>query len=155
MNKNKVFAFLKKIRPFIGLIFFVSLILLSTAAVFLSVASIFIYPLLWVVFITLNYLKPKRRIILYCLNAVRLAMWVYYVSFSFLLLWTPEWIKVWSLKLEQKTWWNIFKDGYYMCGRVSFSFIVSLVVLVCFWAHYKWICKKEKNKENSIFTKSV
>ena len=59
MNKNKVFAFLKKIRPFIGLIFFVSLILLSTAAVFFSVASIFIYPLLWVVFITLNYLKPK------------------------------------------------------------------------------------------------
>ena len=50
MNKNKVFAFLKKIRPFIGLIFFMSLILLSTAAVFLSVASIFIYPLLWVVF---------------------------------------------------------------------------------------------------------
>ena len=155
MTKNKVFKILKKIRPFIGLILFISLILISTAVVFFSVASIFVYPLLWVIFITLNFIKPQKRLIIYCLNAVRLAMWVYYVSFTFLLLWTPEWIKVWSVHLERKTWWNVFKEGSYMCGRTSFSFILSLIILAGFWFHYKWIRKHEKEEENSIFTKSI
>ena len=141
MKKNKALTFFKKIRPFIGLILFVSLILISTAVVFFSVASIFVYPLLWVIFITLNYFKPQERLILYCLNAVRLAMWVYYVSFSFLLIWTPDWIKSWSMRLESKTWWNVFKEGSYMCGRTSVSFILSLVILAGFWLHYKWTKK--------------
>ena len=144
MANKQIIPFLKKIRPFVGIILFLTLILVSTTVVFFSVASIFVYPLLWVVFVAWNFFRPKQKIILYCLNAVRLAMWVYFVTVFFFILWTPEWLKVWSLHLEGKTWWNVFREGSYMTGRTGFAFILSLVILFSFWGYYKLSRKKEQ-----------
>jgi len=145
--ENKKLTLFKKMRPFIGLIIFISLIILSTSIVFLSVASIFMYPLLWVSFTALHFIRPQKQGFLYALNAVRLAMWVYFVAIFLLLLWTPNWLKTWSAYLEGKTWWNVFKDGSYMCGRTGFAFILSLFVVTGFFVYYRWLKKHETQKK--------
>ena len=144
MNKT---GLLKKIRPFSGLIFFLFLILISTVLVFFSVTSLLLYPLLWVVFMTLNFFNPQKRSITHCLNAIRSAMWAYYVAFFLFLLWTPKWMISLSQYLERKTWWNVFKEGSYMCGRTATCFVLSLVVLTGFWLHYRLTY----NKKDKLF----
>ena len=118
---------------------------------FFSVASIFVYPLLWVIFVALNFFKPNQKGILYYLNAVRLAMWVYFVTVFLFILWTPEWLKRWSIHLEEKTWWNVFREGSYMTGRTGLAFILSLIVLASFWGYYKISKKNDQKEQKNIF----
>lgn len=146
---------LKKTRPFWGLILFVTLVLISTAVVFFSAVSVLVYPLAWVVFYILNVLLPARKKIIYCLNAVSWALCAYVMTICALFLWKPNWLKVLSRYLENKTWWNVFQEGTYMCGRVCVAFLLSLVVLFGFIVHYKWAKKRElaktEREENQAF----
>ena len=68
----------KKVRPFVGIIIFVSLMLFCTAIVFFSVLSGIILPLLWMIFTLWHQLKKENRKVTYLWNATRFSMWVYF-----------------------------------------------------------------------------
>ncbi len=143
MNKAQLKQNIKKIRPYLGILIMVTLIFVCTGIVFFSVASCLAFPLLWVIFTAFYHFKPHNRKIIYSLNAVRLAMWVYFSTIFLLLIYMPRWLKLWSLQLEHRTWWNVFKEGSFMYGRTSVAFVLSVVVLGVFFLHYKWTKKKD------------
>ncbi len=140
----------KKVRPFLGLIIMVLLVLACSILVFFSVFSALVLPWLWMILTALHQIKAANRKITYLWNATRFSMWIYFTSLFILLIWTPDWIKALSIHLERKSLLNVFADGTYMYGRTSIAFGLSALIFIGFLIHYRWIVHKErKNGELS------
>ncbi len=144
MSAKEVF---KKVRPFIGLIIIVLLILISSVVVFFSVFSALVLPLLWMIFTALHQFNLKSRKITYLWNATRFSMWIYFSTLFLSLIWTPHWMKVLSLNLEDRSLVNVFAQGTYMYGRTSMAFALAAAVFIFFLIHYRWTVRKEKQAE--------
>ena len=139
----------KKVRPFIGVIIFITLILACSAIVLCSVFSALILPLLWMIFTALHQLKKESRKITYLWNASRFSMWIYFSTVFLFLFWTPDWLKTLSRKLESKSWFNVFSVGSYMYGRTTVAFACAAVVFLLFLLHYRWSVRKETASEKN------
>ena len=144
MEFKKVF---KKIRPFLGIILMIVLLLACTAIVFFSVFSALILPLLWMIFTAIHQFKGENKKITYMWNAVRSSMWIYFSTLFLFLIWTPDWLKKLSLRLEQKSWFKVFSVGSYMYGRTSIAFICAIIVFIGFLIHYRLFVYKKKPSE--------
>ena len=143
MSFKKMFG---RIRPFLGIIIFFSLVLFCTIIVFFSVLSALVLPLLWMIFTALHQFNANSRKITYFWNAVRFSMWIYFSTIFLFLIWTPKWMKVLSVHLENKSLLNVFSTGTYMYGRTSIAFICAAIVLIPFLLHYRWTVRKEHAK---------
>ena len=143
----------KKVRPFVGIIIFVSLMLFCTAIVFFSVLSGIILPLLWMIFTLWHQLKKENRKVTYLWNATRFSMWVYFSTIFLLLIWTPDWVARLNILLSRKTLFNVFSPNSRMYGRICIAFILSVFVFLSFFFHYKWgkfrLKKVEAKSENT------
>ena len=128
---------LKKIRPWIGVLLFVSLMLLGRIVVFISLAASLIFPILWLIFTALHVLKPLNKTLTYFWNGARFSMWIYFASFFLFLAWTPSWMKRLSLFLENKSLFTIFEAGSYMYGRIFIAFLLALICLAVFFVAYQ------------------
>ena len=143
MEKKDVF---KKIRPFLGIIILVTLILLCTIIVFFSTFSALILPLLWIVLTVLHQIKKENKRIAYLWNSVRFSMLAYFSSLLLLLVWTPTKIKELSLMLERRSWFKIFSVGSKLYGVTSVAFACAIIVFVGFLIYYRLFVRK-KTKE--------
>lgn len=133
---------LRKARPFWGLIIMMLLFAFCSLIVFFSVFSILVLPLLWMIFTFLHQIMAKNRKITYLWNATRFSMWIYFSTLFTTLIYTPEWMKSLSLYLESKSLFNVFKEGTFMYGRTTLSFVLAIVVFSLFLLHYRWTKKR-------------
>lgn len=143
MEKKDVF---KKIRPFLGIIILITLILLCTIIVFFSTFSALILPLLWIVLTVLHQIKKENKRITYLWNSVRFSMLAYFSSLLLLLVWTPTKIKELSLMLERRSWFKIFSVGSKLYGVTSVAFACAIIVFLGFLIYYRLFVRK-KTKE--------
>ena len=137
---------LKNIRPFIGVLIFCVLLLFGTVSVIFSASTGLILPWLWIIFSVAHYLKPQSICLHYFWNASRVSMGLYFLTLSSLILYTPHWLKTFSLKLENYSFYKMFAPGSYMYGRIFIAFLVAIVCLIAFFFHYRW----SKNKKDLI-----
>ena len=152
MEKKEVF---KKIRPFLGIILMIVLLLACTAIVFFSVFSALFLPLLWMIFTAIHQFKGTNKKITYMWNAVRSSMWIYFSTLFLFLIWTPDWLKKLSIRLEQKSWFKVFSVGSYMYGRTSIAFVCAIIVFVGFLVHYRIFVRNKKSIETSSESEST
>lgn len=136
----------KKIRPLLGLLIMLGLIFLSSGLVFFSSIALLLFPLLWVIFSLCYHFKKENRKIKYLFNATRASMWVYFTTIFLLLIWTPHWVKILSIRLEMRTVINVFAPGNFMYGRICVAFLLSLTIFMGFLCHYKWVEYNERKE---------
>jgi hypothetical protein len=149
MTKKQV---LKKARPFFGLIIMVLLICLCSLVVFFSVYSALVLPLLWMIFTALHQFRSKSKKITYLWNASRFSMWVYFSSLFVFFIYTPNWMKILSVQLENKSLVNVFKEGTFMYGRTSVAFALAAAVFILFLLHYRWSQNQKADEQTSALT---
>lgn len=136
----------KRIRPLLGLLIMLGLIFLSSGLVFFSSIALLLFPLLWVIFSLCYHFKKENRKIKYLFNATRASMWVYFTTIFLLLIWTPHWVKILSIRLEMRTVINVFAPGNFMYGRICVAFLLSLTIFMGFLCHYKWVEYNERKE---------
>ena len=136
----------KKIRPFLGLVIMLLIFGFCSMVVFFSVYSILVLPLMWMIFTLLHQMFSQNKKITYLWNATRFSMWIYFITLFYFLIFTPEWMRTLSLYLERKSWFNIFKEGTFMYGRISTSFALAALVFAGFILHYR----KSQAKQNAL-----
>ena len=136
----------KRIRPLLGLLIMLGLIFLSSGLVFFSSIALLLFPLLWVIFSLCYHFKKENRKIKYLFNATRASMWVYFTTIFLLLIWTPHWVKILSIRLEMRTVINVFAPGNFMSGRICVAFLLSLTIFMGFLCHYKWVEYNERKE---------
>ena len=143
----------KKVRPFVGIIIFLSLMLFCTAVVFFSVLSGILLPLMWMIFTAWHQIKKENRKINYLWNATRFSMWVYFSTIFLLLIWTPDWVIRLNILLSRKSLFNVFSPDSRMYGRICIAFVFSVCVFTTFLLHYKWSKFRLKKVEAKIENK--
>ena len=143
----------KKVRPFMGIIIFITLMLICTAVVFFSVLSGIILPLLWMIFTAWHQIKKENKKITYLWNATRFSMWVYFSTIFLLLIWTPDWVIRLNIMLSRKSLLNIFSADSRMYGRICIAFVLSVFVFLSFLFHYKWAKSRQKKIEAKVENK--